>query len=50
LCAVLEGGMGLVVTVRSLLESAVEWGVVDWAQARALLEKLVGDIEDENSR
>jgi hypothetical protein len=42
--------MGLVVTVRSLLESAIERGMVDRAQARALLEGLVGEIEDENSR
>ena len=33
--------MGLVATVRSLLESAVERGVVDREQVRALLEGLV---------
>jgi hypothetical protein len=33
--------MGLVATVRSLLESVIERGVVDQAQARALLEGLV---------
>ena len=33
--------MGLVVTVRSLLESPIEREVVDWAGARALLEGLV---------
>jgi hypothetical protein len=42
--------MGLVVTVRSLLESAIERGLVDRAGARTLLDGLIGEIEDENGR
>jgi hypothetical protein len=36
--------MGLVVTVRSLLESVIERGVADRAQARALLEGYTQDM------
>jgi hypothetical protein len=42
--------MGLAVTVRSLLGSTIERGLVDRAQARALLGGLVGEIDNENSR
>jgi hypothetical protein len=36
--------MGLVVTVRSLLESAIEWGFVDRARTRDLLDKLAREM------
>jgi hypothetical protein len=38
------GGMGLVATVRSLLESAIERGLVDEGGARDLLDKLAGEM------
>ena len=41
----------LAVTIRSLLESAIERGLVDRAGARALLEGVVGElVEDEGGR
>jgi hypothetical protein len=36
--------MGLVVTIRSLLESAIERKLVDRAAARELLDKLAGEM------
>jgi hypothetical protein len=36
--------MGLVVTVRSLLESAIEQGMVDEGGAKELLKTLAGEL------
>jgi len=38
-----------VVTIRSLLESAIERGLVDEVGARELLKGLVGDLEGRGS-